>query len=163
VERNALRANLAARAQDWLWSSAAKRRAGLPELDPGPVERSPQWLRYVNQPQTETEVKRMRLSIQRGRPYGEARWMLKAADRMGLESSLRPRGRPRKPLRVIKYAVPFFPRGNHHAQMKTRAMTSTAKISAMPSSGDWSSSRTYGSRGSNMAHLRDHRALNDFR
>src|SRR5262245_54430577 len=37
VERNALRANLAARAEDGRWSSAAKRRAGLPELDPGPV------------------------------------------------------------------------------------------------------------------------------
>ena len=34
--------------------------------------------------------------IQRGRPFGEPRWMVKAADRMGLESSLRPRGRPRK-------------------------------------------------------------------
>lgn len=96
VERNPLRANLVTKAQNWLWSSAAKARPGLPELDPGPVVRQAGWLRFVNEPQTEAEVKRMRESIRRGRPYGEASWVKRVAGRLGLESSLRPRGRPRK-------------------------------------------------------------------
>lgn len=96
VERNPLRANLVTKAQNWLWSSAARPRPGLPELDPGPVARQVGWLRYLNEPQTEAEVKRMSESIQRGRPYGEASWVKRVAGRLGLESSLRPRGRPRK-------------------------------------------------------------------
>ena len=38
----------------------------------------------------------LRESIQRGRPFGDAPWMIKTAEELGIESSLRPRGRPRK-------------------------------------------------------------------
>ena len=96
VERNALRANLVKRAEDWLWSSATKPRAGLPELHAGPVRRPRQWRAFVNQPQTEAEVKRLRESIRRGRPFGDSPWQQQAAGDLGIESSLRPRGRPRK-------------------------------------------------------------------
>jgi len=50
----------------------------------------------VNEPQTDDEVKRLRESIQRGHPYGPLPWMAKTAQELGLESSLRPSGRPKK-------------------------------------------------------------------
>jgi len=96
VESNPPRAKLVAKAQDWSWSSAAKAREGLPELDPGPAPRQAGWLRSLNESQPDAEVKQLRESIQRGRPYGDASWVKRAAGRLGLESSLRPRGRPRK-------------------------------------------------------------------
>ena len=55
------------------------------------------WLDYVNEPQTEAEVERLRESLRRGRPFGDRWWMEQTARRLGLEASLRPRGRPRKP------------------------------------------------------------------
>jgi len=97
IERNALRANLVARAQDWRWSSLATLQEGVrPRLDTWPIQRPGEWLKLVNEPQIDAEVKRLRESIQRGRPYGTLPWMLNAAKELGLESSLRPRGRPKK-------------------------------------------------------------------
>src|SRR5688572_21797926 len=87
-ERNPLRANLVAKAEDWLWSSATRPRAGLPELDAGPVRRPARWRQFVNEPQTDAEVKRLRESIRRGRPFGDAPWMQQTAEELGIESSL---------------------------------------------------------------------------
>jgi putative transposase len=50
----------------------------------------------VNEPQTDAEVERLRESIQGGRPFGEAPWQQRTAAELAIESSLRPRGRPRK-------------------------------------------------------------------
>lgn len=55
------------------------------------------WLEHVNQPQTEAEVERLRASTRRGRPFGSLAWMTKTARDLGLEASLRPIGRPKKP------------------------------------------------------------------
>ena len=96
IERNPVRAGLAAKAEDWLWSSAAAVGAGRPPLDPGPVARPDGWPHWVNAPQTEAEVERLRARLRRGRPYGEAAWVEDAARRLGLQASLRPLGRPRK-------------------------------------------------------------------
>jgi putative transposase len=97
IERNPVRAGLVSRAELWRWSSAAVERAGGPALAAGPVPQPADWVRHVNEPQTEAEVERLRLSVQRGRPFGHDVWALEAARRLGVESSLRPRGRPRKP------------------------------------------------------------------
>jgi putative transposase len=101
IERNPLRANLVDRAQDWLWSSAAgvadDEAHPRPLLDPGPVTRPEGWLQHVNEPQTEAEVNRLRESLRRGRPFGGLAWMNQTAHRLGLEATLRPIGRPRKP------------------------------------------------------------------
>jgi putative transposase len=99
IERNPVRAGLVERAEDWLWSSAAARRENQPVLDPGPVPRPVQWLRYVNQAQTEAEVERLRECLRRRRPFGDEAWTVKTARRMDLQASLRPRGRPRKKAR----------------------------------------------------------------
>ena len=42
------------------------------------------------------EVEALRDCTRRRRPYGDEAWMERTAREMGLEASLRPRGRPRK-------------------------------------------------------------------
>jgi len=55
-----------------------------------------QWLRIVNTPQNSKELEAMRACIQRGRPLGSEHWAQTTAAEMGLTSSLRNRGRPKK-------------------------------------------------------------------
>lgn len=98
VERNALRADLVQRAEDWRWSSLWRRLRGTPEeqslLSKWPVPLPKDWLRYVNRPQSEAELTALRRSLQRGQPYGGDRWVRRTATELGLESTFRPRGRP---------------------------------------------------------------------
>ncbi len=97
IERNPLRANLVARAEDWPWSSLPvwADPPRLPFLDPGPVPRPADWAAYVNRPHTEAELRRLRYSVQREAPYGGEDWVVRTAALLGLESTLRPAGRPR--------------------------------------------------------------------
>ena len=98
VERNPLRAELVERAELWRWSSLRwwSEANRLKFLHAGPVPRGRDWVGWVNEPMTETELVRLRRSLNRGAPYGSEVWMGRTATRLGLESSLRPRGRPRK-------------------------------------------------------------------
>ena len=52
------------------------------------------WCEQVNQPQTEAELEAIRRCVRRGCPYGRASWVDHAAERLGLQSTLRSRGRP---------------------------------------------------------------------
>ena len=118
VERNALRAGLVRRAQDWRWCSLWRRRrtdaggaaAGadsdaravaeklLPPLhEPWPVDRPADWLELVNEPQTPAEEAAVLASIGRSRPLGTDAWSARTAEALGLQWTLRPRGRPKKP------------------------------------------------------------------
>jgi putative transposase len=100
VERNPLRAGLVQRAEDWPWSSLGCRLAGgdvgLRRLHPGPVALEANWLEWVNAPQTEGELEALRRSVARGCPYGSESWVQAVVQRLGLQSTIRPRGRPRK-------------------------------------------------------------------
>lgn len=98
VERNPLRANLVRRAESWAWSSLAWRTGGSrPEmLSDWPVPCPRNWLQLVNSAQSKAEVEALRRSVARGAPFGDDRWAQRTAERLGLESSLRPRGRPKK-------------------------------------------------------------------
>lgn len=97
VERNPLRANLVQRAQEWNWSSLSGKKDASPDglLSAGPVAKGSQWTRHVNGVETESELKRLRRSVNRGTPFGSIEWAQSTAEVLGLESSLRPRGRPR--------------------------------------------------------------------
>ncbi|QEH31717.1 Transposase IS200 like protein [Aquisphaera giovannonii] len=95
VERNALRAGLAERAEAWPWSSLRTFADG-PALDPGPAPRGADWLAFVNAPMTDAELAAIRLSVKRDRPYGADAWTRDTARLLGLEYSLQPRGRPRR-------------------------------------------------------------------
>jgi len=101
VERNPVRAGLVERAQDWRWGSPWRRRsrdaAVRSLLSAGPMSWPKGWLSLVNRPQTEREEDEIRASIRRGRPFGDASWTERVADQLGLASSIRPVGRPRKP------------------------------------------------------------------
>jgi putative transposase len=100
VERNALRANLVRRAEDWRWCSLGRDTVGdgewIGRLHPWPVPRPTDWLRLVNEAQTEAELAALRRAVSRGNPYGPRAWCMDTARQMGLEATLRPRGRPRK-------------------------------------------------------------------
>ncbi len=99
VERNALRAGLTARAEGWRWCSLAQRLArssGGPPLESWPIRRPSGWVERVNRPMSEAEEDSLRKSLQRGQPYGTADWQAQTAARLGLQSTFRPRGRPKK-------------------------------------------------------------------
>ncbi|MEX2316273.1 MAG: transposase, partial [Pirellulales bacterium] len=98
VERNALRANLVTRAERWPWSSLAHRRREGPLSSlrtAWPLPRPRDWAAIVNRPQSEAELAAVRQCIQRGRPYGDPVWVENTAKTLDIESTLRPRGRPK--------------------------------------------------------------------
>lgn len=98
VERNPLRAGLVRRAEAWPWSSLSWRQTGKrPELlSAWPIACPRNWLAHVNVIQGDLELTDLRRSAARGAPFGDERWRERIAKRLGLESSLRPRGRPKK-------------------------------------------------------------------
>jgi len=100
VERNPLRSGLVRRAENWRWSSLWRRERVTDEqkrlLSDWPVRRPADWLPLVNRPQTDAELAELRESIARGRPFGSPQWRRATVGKLGLESSIRPRGRPRK-------------------------------------------------------------------
>ncbi len=100
VERNALRANLVPHPEDWQWSSLWRREAGTAEqkrlLSKWPLPRPRKWVSFVNEAETEAELESLRRCVQRGQPFGSDQWIEETARQLNLESTLRPRGRPRK-------------------------------------------------------------------
>ena len=100
VERNALRAGLAARAEQWRWGSLWRRTQGDANqramLSDPPGAWPADWVECVNRPQTAEEEQALAICIARGRPFGTPDWVASAAAKLGLQITLRPRGRPRK-------------------------------------------------------------------
>jgi len=105
VERNAKRANLVRKAEAWRWGSLwrwvnrqgpAGRVADLPELSTWPIARPRAWTTHVNTALTNSELDAVRRCITRSAPYGSDAWTKRIAAKLGLESSLRPIGRPKK-------------------------------------------------------------------
>ncbi len=100
VERNAVRAKLVARAEEWQWCSFwrwVQNDSRLTEfLAEWPMERPRQWLQWANETERESELEDLRSSAQRGRPFGNEEWATRIAKQLGLESAFRQRGRPRE-------------------------------------------------------------------
>jgi len=100
VERDALRAGLVTRAEQWRWGSlwrrTAPRSAAGPPLSPWPVPRPRNWVERVNKPLGAAEDEALRRALLRGQPFGDPDWQTSTAGRLALGSTLRPRGRPRK-------------------------------------------------------------------
>jgi len=100
VERNPVRAELVTDAVAWKWSSLWVRDQGTTDqrawLSVWPAPCPCGWRTLVNLPQSEAELAAIRRSVQRGAPLGSPEWARTTAEQMGLESTLRPRGRPRK-------------------------------------------------------------------
>jgi putative transposase len=100
VERNALRANLVRRAEQWRWGSLYRWHRGSAKenslLSAWPLRRLANWVEEVNAPQTEAELSALRRAVDRGCPFGEEYWSEQIVRRLGLESTVRPQGRPKK-------------------------------------------------------------------
>ena len=100
VERNPLRANLVRRAEAWRWGSAWRRTSGTPKqkklLDEWPVPIPRSYATLLNEPQSEDEVEAMRCAITRGNPFGSDAWTERTIKKFKLETTIRPRGRPKK-------------------------------------------------------------------
>jgi putative transposase len=98
VERNALRANLVCRAEDWRWGSLAWRQSDNHplRLAPIPVSLPMHWSEYVNQAQTAAELESVRTCVNRQRPFGDQQWVGRTAMALGMMQSLAPRGRPKR-------------------------------------------------------------------
>ena len=101
AERNSLRAEMVDRAEDWRWASLWRRLHGSAEqraiFGPWPVAKPRRWAQLVNEPQHETEVQALRKCVARGQPFGSDSWVAATADELGLQFTLRRRGRPPKP------------------------------------------------------------------
>jgi putative transposase len=104
VEANPLRAGMVDRAEAWAFSSL--RRRTLPAqalaaeaslvLADWPVDRPRYWLAKVNEKLSDRKLDQLRLSVNRGRPFGEEEWVAKTASTLHLKNTLRSAGRPRK-------------------------------------------------------------------
>ncbi len=100
VERNALRANLVERAEQWPYGSLWIEEHGTAEhkqlLSRWPLPKPRQWKQYVNDPVTQSETQALRHSVKRGTPYGGSDWVESTVAKLGLQSTTRSRGRPKK-------------------------------------------------------------------
>jgi putative transposase len=76
VERNPLRANLVASAEEWRWSSLAQRCKKCDDvpLAEWPVLRPPEWLSKVNGQDEITCLNRIRQALRFQRPFGTKDW-----------------------------------------------------------------------------------------
>ena len=100
VEANALRAKLVKAPDEWRWSSLWRREHGDREartwLSRWPLPQPRDWLSVVARSQPKSQLDQIRLSVRRGQPYGSQTWIERTATDLNLESTLRPRGRPKK-------------------------------------------------------------------
>ena len=100
AERHAQRAHLVRRAEQWRWGrlyrwlrgSAEDRRQFAAWSMPRPAN----GVAHVKAPQTAAELAALRRCVQRGSPYGTEMWCDRTIGSLGMESTIRPRGRPKK-------------------------------------------------------------------
>ena len=100
AERHAQRANLVRRAEQWRGSILYRWLRGSAEdrrlLAAWPMPRPAYGVAHVNAPQTEPELAAPRRRVQRGSPDATKMWCDRTIRSLGLESTIRPRGRPKK-------------------------------------------------------------------
>lgn len=98
VERNAKKANLVEKAEDWRWSSVWRRENRTIEkkqfLSTWPVSAPKDYLNWLNQAQTIEEEEAIERSITKGNPYGGDGWVDSVVKKFGLGQTLRIIGRP---------------------------------------------------------------------
>jgi len=98
VEGNPVRAGLVGTAREWQWSSHRETTGSVKRsvVDEVMIRLPDAWEAFVNEPLTAAEMERLRLSASRQSPYGDVEWQEKVCAELGLESTMRSRGRPRK-------------------------------------------------------------------
>ena len=99
IESNPLRAGLVKDSREWQHSSLAIRNGIEKEglvVNPGPVRVSNNWNRLVNILPGESIDAKLQNCIKRGCPFGNDNWIKTISQKLGLQMTLRPRGRPKK-------------------------------------------------------------------
>ena len=104
IEANPLRAEIVDNpTNNYSWSSFAARR-GIEKpfsLSDGPVVLPANWPQLVSRDIASKDQDKISNSINRGTPLGEYDWIKRTAAKLNLDSTLRPRGRP-------KYRTPLI-------------------------------------------------------
>jgi len=100
VERKAVRPTMVERTEDWTWNSLWRwlhptEHQEKPIFRPWPIPRPHDWVTRVNRVLTKKR-EAVQASVVRGRPFGSESWQEATAKQLGLESTFRPRGRPKK-------------------------------------------------------------------
>ena len=83
---------------DYPWSSFAARK-GLDKpfaLSDGPLVVPPNWAQLVGRKLAVADQARISNSIRRGAPLGDPDWVRRAAAKLKLQSTLKPRDRPNR-------------------------------------------------------------------
>lgn len=107
IEANPLRAGIVSRAEEYLWSSYCVHGLGqedplvdrlitYDQLSPYGKTRQRKWAEQVHVPLEEGVLAQIRRSNRTGLPYGNDRWVKRLAQKLDLDLTVRPRGRPRK-------------------------------------------------------------------
>ncbi len=100
VERNAFSADMCVSPELWPWGSLYHwhQQSSLSKrlLSPWPIQRCANWIEWVRLDFSQPERAQIHWSIRRGVPFGDQTWVELTARQLDLESTMRPRGRPRK-------------------------------------------------------------------
>jgi putative transposase len=107
IEANPIRAGIVEKAEEYPWSSFLGHGSGgpnslldpLPEYDAlgdTPARRRRRWTSFVQKTPSDTELAALRRSVQSGLPYGDPTWVEELGSHLGIDLTIRPRGRPRK-------------------------------------------------------------------
>src|SRR3989338_5966510 len=100
IERNPVRAKLVRSCENWQWGSAWRRGNGDKKqkklIDPSPATLPHGYSKWINTPETATELELVRTSVIKGVPYGGEKWVDKMVTKYHLESTLKSPGRPKK-------------------------------------------------------------------
>lgn len=100
IERNPLTANLVKEPLDWRYSSLYRRYVGSMKqkqlLTPWMIEEPKDYLNVLKSPLTPNELEKLERSENRGVPYGDKEYVLNKVEEYSLQSTIRPKGRPRK-------------------------------------------------------------------
>ena len=95
VEANPLRAGMVARAEQWTGSSlGCNPNLAIKLLDSWPLKRPRNWTALVNEAIPAPQRALLKSCFERGRPLGDDPWTTKTAQKLGLQYTLNPRGRP---------------------------------------------------------------------
>ena len=96
IEGNPVRAGLVASAKDWVWSSHSERvgTGGKNLIRSLSLSIPVEWTDYVDTPLTVEELEKVRRSVTRQAPYGGTKWQEQISKQLGIETTMRPRGRP---------------------------------------------------------------------
>ncbi|MCK9351589.1 MAG: transposase [Candidatus Paceibacterota bacterium] len=100
VERNPMRAKLTENCEDWRWGSSWRRSNGSEKekklLSSPLVDFPEKYSVWINKPEKEDDVVKIRNSINKGVPYGRDIWSMDMVEKYELSSSLNKPGRPKK-------------------------------------------------------------------